>query len=72
VSVTYRFSCLKQRYSAKRGRMTTPNVQQPVIPIEEFLKPVFVAYQKNGITMSFNRVENNILYINIDKRMCVG
>jgi hypothetical protein len=50
-----------------------PNTPKPVVPpIEEFLKPVFTAYERNGIKMSFNKLEGNILYINVDKRMCIG
>jgi hypothetical protein len=52
--------------------MTAYNNQLPVIPIEQFLQPVFTAYQRNGIVMSFNKMENNILYININKGMCGG
>jgi hypothetical protein len=40
-------------------------------PIEEFLKNILLAYERNGIRMSLNKIENNIVYLNIDKR-CGG
>lgn len=40
-------------------------------PIEEFLRNIFLAYERNGIHMSLNKIEGNIVYLNIDKR-CGG
>jgi len=42
------------------------------MPIEEFLKPIFVAYERNGIKISLSKVENNIVYISVDKKICAG
>lgn len=48
--------------------------KEPLIdmPLEDFLKPIFIAYAKSGIHMSFNRIENDTLYLNINKRACGG
>lgn len=40
--------------------------------LSAFLMPVFKAYEGNGIHMSFSKIENGIVFINIDKRMCGG
>ena len=46
--------------------------QQPIAPIDQFLKPMLDAWVRCGIRISFNRVEKNILYLNIDKKVCIG
>lgn len=48
--------------------------RQPVIntPIEQFLKPTFDTWARCGIKMSVNRIENGVLYLNVNKRACGG
>jgi len=48
-------------------------LDEPLInmPLEQFLIPVFEQYAKFKIMLSYNRVENGVLFINIEKR-CKG
>lgn len=42
------------------------------LSLEKFLQPVFAAYANNGIAMSLNRVDGNVVKINLDKKRCGG
>lgn len=41
-------------------------------PLPDFLQPVFQAYKRNKIEMAFEKVENGIVYITVDKKACGG
>jgi len=42
------------------------------LSVDEFLKPILMVYERNGIKMGFSKLEGGILYINADKRACGG
>lgn len=48
--------------------------QKPIIntPIDQFIKPMLDTWAKCKIRITFNRVEKGILYLNVDKRVCMG
>jgi len=50
------------------------NNLQPLIstPLPDFLKPIFDAYAKSGIQMSLNRVEGDVIFLNVNKKQCGG
>lgn len=35
------------------------------VPLPEFLKPILTAQSRGGVTLSFNKVENNIIYLSM-------
>lgn len=42
------------------------------LPLEKFLQPIFAAYTRSGVAMSLNKIENRVVFINIDKKTCSG
>ena len=48
--------------------------KQPKIetPLPEFLKPIFAAYKQSKIDMVLAKVDNGVVYITVDKKMCGG
>jgi hypothetical protein len=48
--------------------------KKPLIstPLPDFLKPVFEAYAHSGIHMVLEKIENDVIFIKMDRRFCGG